>query len=309
MDTIKTRRRLLLWSVFIIAVLTGSAAQQVSPCPSVLQYLRDRTIVLTISPPYTPGSWIHLQIRMLTTSKQRVENDEDILLVEDTEILNERLLSGSQSPIKYKVSFTSRVPAIVKDIILNNRIICKNEDIDDGKYFEVNLAHFFQPEGKAVAVPSLRLDLGTECGKPDITASFIHRGDPTDPGQWPWHVGLYWQMGASQSYKCGGTLVTQTAVITAAHCVANARSEPMDPKMLTVYLGKHRLSLWGDEVQGKEIKSVHVHPSYNSSSHYNDIAVLKLRTPAYISIFVKPICVWGRNDEDLQDIIGKTGFG
>ena len=55
------------------------------------------------------------------------------------------------------------------------------------------------------------------CGKRmvEVSSRYIANGEDAAHGNWPWHAALY--MG--NIYFCGGTLINEQFVITAAHCV------------------------------------------------------------------------------------------
>ncbi|KAF4522778.1 hypothetical protein B566_EDAN013113 [Ephemera danica] len=68
----------------------------------------------------------------------------------------------------------------------------------------------------------------------------IVNGSISSPGQWPWQVALYLRTQNSPTeinwkFQCGGTLISDTAVITAAHCVYRKL-----PSVFQVVLGKYR---------------------------------------------------------------------
>lgn len=76
---------------------------------------------------------------------------------------------------------------------------------------------------------------------------------------------------ASQNQFCGGTLVSATKVVTAAHCVSG---EPASG--LRVIGGRTYLD--GTDGTVSRVTRVWVHPSYTSASRGKDVAVLTLAT-------------------------------
>ncbi|KAJ8956094.1 hypothetical protein NQ318_016547 [Aromia moschata] len=124
---------------------------------------------------------------------------------------------------------------------------------------------------------------------------------------WPWHAALYHSTGTELKYTCGGTLVAPQYVVTAAHCVTKpGTNNGVDPQYMLVYMGKHSLMAFGADVQDKTIAGIYVHPDYNYSVYFNDIAILKLSSPFEITNFVRTCCLW-EEDLDLEEIIGRKG--
>ncbi len=99
--------------------------------------------------------------------------------------------------------------------------------------------------------------------------------------QHPWVVGVASreQFGSARSGQfCGGTLVTPTKVVTAAHCFydeANAR--PADRPGLTVIVG--RTDLTGRTGREVPVTDVWIHPQYSFEQNMQDVAVLTLAAP------------------------------
>ncbi|XP_067015707.2 uncharacterized protein [Anabrus simplex] len=149
------------------------------------------------------------------------------------------------------------------------------------------------------------------CGQISISATpLVTHGQSTARGQWPWHAALYRAKGINLTYICGGTLVSSSAVVTAAHCVTKMIGNwPLDPDNLVVYLGKYHLKLWSEGgVQNRQVAEVHVHPEYNSSDFRSDVAVLTLSSPVDYTQFVRPVCLWGEDSTDLRDVEGREGY-
>jgi len=105
-----------------------------------------------------------------------------------------------------------------------------------------------------------------------------------DPKAWPWQVALF-QKTASGSYRffCGGSLIAQRWVLTAAHClVGNARL----PENLAVVERTLRLDfdMTGNPRHGGRriaVRRAIAHENYNPDTSENDIALLELASAAF----------------------------
>ncbi|KAK4871859.1 hypothetical protein RN001_015983 [Aquatica leii] len=124
-------------------------------------------------------------------------------------------------------------------------------------------------------------------------------GHNADLGEWPWIAGLF--NGGRQF--CGGSLIDNIHILSAAHCVAHMSS--WDVARLTVRLGDHNIKT-DSEVKHieKKVKRVVRHRGFDSRTLYNDVAILTLDSPVVFSHQVRPICLPRSTGETHE---GKTG--
>ncbi|ELJ8515946.1 TPA: trypsin-like serine protease [Vibrio cholerae] len=110
---------------------------------------------------------------------------------------------------------------------------------------------------------------GTESG----VSSRIIGGEQAPVGAWPYMVALTTR-DKSMAW-CGGSLLSERYVLTAAHCV-----DKKDPSTMDVIVGAYDM----DNISAAErirVKQIYVHQNYAYASGGNDIAVLELEsTPA-----------------------------
>lgn len=74
----------------------------------------------------------------------------------------------------------------------------------------------------------------------------------------------------------------------------------------THFSGINNLKYHGAGIQIHQVGHVHVHPQYDYTTLFNDIALLKLQRPADFTNYVRPICLW-QEDTDIRSVEGKLG--
>ncbi|KAM3920690.1 chymotrypsinogen 2-like [Leptodactylus fuscus] len=148
--------------------------------------------------------------------------------------------------------------------------------------------------------------LGTTygCGRPAIQPvltgySRIVNGEEAIPGSWPWQVSLQDSTGF---HFCGGSLISDTWVITAAHCGVRTSHK--------VVLGEFDQHTSAEDVQVKTIAKVFKHPKYSPFTIVNDITLIKLASPVNTQAEVSPVCVAEASDnfEGVRRCV-TTGWG
>ncbi|CAK9294624.1 unnamed protein product [Gordionus sp. m RMFG-2023] len=117
--------------------------------------------------------------------------------------------------------------------------------------------------------------------KPQRVANIIH-GTTASPHTWPWQVALL----KYGKLKCGGSMISQRWIVTAAHCVE--RGYKNDFRIL---VGSHNLLDRDDGSEIIEIAGIHIHPDWNRKILKNDIALIKLKKPIKFNKKIQPICL------------------
>ncbi|GAB0092391.1 transmembrane protease serine 9-like [Sergentomyia squamirostris] len=171
-------------------------------------------------------------------------------------------------------------------------------------YFQGDLSKFASPRERE-ATPSLSFDT---CGEVARKSNpLIVSGEETYRGQFPWHAALYISSGPQLKYTCGGNLINKKTILTAAHCVAlKDTTRAMEPAQLLIYLGKSNLLQWQGPEQDVKVSEIIIHPDYDNEKFYSDLAIVKLKTEARFSEYVRPVCLWSFNKE-LRGIVNKIG--
>ncbi|XP_055679536.1 serine protease easter-like [Lutzomyia longipalpis] len=141
---------------------------------------------------------------------------------------------------------------------------------------------------------------GQGCGTMTM-GNYVYGGERTLIDEFPWTVLLEYQKPQNKTdFHCGGILISNRYVLTAAHCVRGIHF-PESWKLIRCRLGEFDLSTDQDcdeddcapPPQDIPVEDVIVHSGYESASRnqLNDIALIRLRYPATLGAFVQPICL------------------
>ncbi|XP_013390347.1 CUB and peptidase domain-containing protein 2-like [Lingula anatina] len=131
------------------------------------------------------------------------------------------------------------------------------------------------------------VDPPRSCGTPAIDAKLgnnrIVGGTEAISGSWPWQVSVRYR----GSHICGGSLISDQWVATAAHCLEERN---LSPRYWSISAGKHRKYNDPDE-EIVQVQTLIRHENYDHSIWDNDITLFKLAKPVTLSDRVHPVCL------------------
>ncbi|XP_025833219.1 uncharacterized protein LOC108735180 isoform X2 [Agrilus planipennis] len=134
-----------------------------------------------------------------------------------------------------------------------------------------------------------------------------YEGD-SEFGEYPWQVAILKKDPKESVYICGGTLVDNLHILTAAHCVKSYKN----------YELRVRLGEWdvNHDVEfypyiEKDISYVEVHPEFYAGTLYNDIAILRMDRPLDWTKYphISPACLPHPRDDYTGQRCWTTGWG
>jgi len=111
-------------------------------------------------------------------------------------------------------------------------------------------------------------------------------GNETNSNEYPWQISMW----IGKSHFCGGTLIDNEWIVTAAHCVDAQYRDHFN--RMSVSLGDHNVEIY-DEVKNeiRKLKAVVRFPTYDENYLHGDLALLQLATPVEFSRSIKPACL------------------
>ncbi|CAH2062389.1 unnamed protein product, partial [Iphiclides podalirius] len=179
--------------------------------------------------------------------------------------------------------------------------------------------HYYSP----VELPYMRCSGGAwssgpicapECGTLTVKLTpLVLGGEVARFGDVPWHIGIYRKEDSSDQYQqiCGGSLISNTVVLSAAHCFWDERYRRLeDVARFALAAGKLYRAWYNpkDEhyAQKSNVSKIVVPRLYRGLEldYHHDIAAVIASQPFQYKLYVRPVCLDFRADfcaEQLKD--------
>ena len=121
------------------------------------------------------------------------------------------------------------------------------------------------------------------CSTNSAVVNRIVGGELASSQTWGWAASLRYT--SSGSHFCGGSVISASHILTAAHCTTGLASAAS----VTVFVGSIYLTSGG---QQRSVSKIYIHPGYSKSTQVNDISILKLSTPLDLTQSgTDPVCL------------------
>nr|ATU82397.1 venom S1 protease 1 [Lethocerus distinctifemur] len=159
---------------------------------------------------------------------------------------------------------------------------------------DVNSDEFGQVMGKT----------STNCSCGWTNKARIVGGKETLANEYPLIAGI--RETADENIFCGGTIITNYHVLTAAHCTFPFRNSGVQ---LVVVLGEHDQSKVDKGTVIIEVERAIEHENYDPSKYFNDISLLVLREKINYNQIIGPACLPSAKTNLVNEQVKVIGWG
>lgn len=135
----------------------------------------------------------------------------------------------------------------------------------------------------------------------------ITGGEQAMANEFPWQAFLQVEMKGGNAYACGGSLISNKWILTAARCLV---VPGQTVNYVDIYLGKHDRTVSEDNQKLYSSSENFVHPDWNPTTQVGDIALIKLKSSVKLSQYISPVCLASSSEPDyVNSPVTVTGWG
>ncbi|CAH2048548.1 unnamed protein product, partial [Iphiclides podalirius] len=130
-------------------------------------------------------------------------------------------------------------------------------------------------------------------------------GEIASAGEFPHTVALGYRESNKYFFRCGGSLISERHVLTAAHCV-----NPIDhipPSIVRLGVVNISGSHWNADTD-YGVEKIYLHPNSTRPRKYHDLAIIKLVKTVQTSDVVYPVCLYTK-EKDPTVMLDISGWG
>ncbi|CAL8090032.1 unnamed protein product [Orchesella dallaii] len=158
---------------------------------------------------------------------------------------------------------------------------------------------------------SVRIDNACHCGmipyeKDTKKLQRIVGGIVSKDNSWPWMVAVAYMGQSKPFWFCGGSLISDKYVLTAAHCLRTIRNFGL--ANIKLIMGTNNL-MDSKKAIYYSLRAARPHPLYKSGTEDYDIAILEIKETVNYTSTVSPICLSQEGDPYTNRTVTVAGWG
>lgn len=187
--------------------------------------------------------------------------------------------------IAFSINKSSPNPITINSLTINERNLCGIE------LPKTTVKPSKEPEIIIQQNIHMHITCGTQPGL--IAVKLVSKGEKVTIGEYPWHTGLYkLERPGSILYFCGGSLINENTILTAAHCLTE-HTGTISADRVYAKLGTVNVNILGTYGKDYPASKITLHP--NNINHRHDIALIRLKTNVEYTHYILPICYSNEN--------------